>query len=92
MPNVEDIESVTREIASRLRDTPGALLPTLHGVQAALGYIPGGSIAPIADELNLSRAEVHGVVSFYHDFRVEPPVAHTMRLVLNIVVVTDPEF
>lgn len=54
------------------RDLPGALLPILHAVQAALGFIPDGAIAQIAHGLNLSRAEVHGVVSFYHYFRTHP--------------------
>jgi formate dehydrogenase subunit gamma len=59
---------------------PGALLPVLHGVQKALGYIPADVIPRIAEGLNLSRAEVHGVVSFYHDFRTEPPAEHTVRV------------
>ena len=60
------------EVTARLKDQPGALLPTLHGVQEALGHVPEGAIAIIARELNLSRADVHGVVSFYHFFRTEP--------------------
>lgn len=52
---------------------PGPLLEILHRVQADLGCIPAESVPMIADALNLSRAEVHGVVSFYHHFRVEPP-------------------
>jgi len=54
------------------RDAPGALLPILHALQAALGFIPDAAIAAIAHGLNLSRAEVHGVVSFYHYFRTHP--------------------
>jgi len=49
----------------------GALLPILHDVQAALGRVDAAAEARIAHALNLSRAEVHGVVSFYHDFRAE---------------------
>jgi len=56
------------EVTSRLKDQPGALLPILHGVQEALGYVPEGAVSLIARELNLSRADVHGVVSFYHFF------------------------
>ena len=52
---------------------PGALLPLLHAVQAALGYVPAEAVPPIAKRLNLSRAEVHGVVSYYHFFRNRPP-------------------
>ena len=51
----------------------GALLPVLHAVQDALGYVPPDSLALIAQSLNLTRAEVHGVVTFYHHFRSAPP-------------------
>ena len=60
------------EVTARLKDQPGALLPVLHGVQQALGHVPEGAVGLIARELNLSRAEVHGVVSFYHFFRTQP--------------------
>ena len=60
------------EVTARLKDQPGALLPILHGVQEALGYVPEGAVPLIARELNLSRADVHGVVSFYHFFRTRP--------------------
>jgi formate dehydrogenase subunit gamma len=62
------------------RDVPGALLPVLHSVQAALGCIPSATIAAIAHGLNLSRAEVHGVVSFYHYFRTQPAGKHIVYL------------
>lgn len=62
------------------RDRPGALLPVLHAVQEALGFVPGEAIGLIAFELNLSRAEVHGVVSFYHGFRTRKPGRHVMHL------------
>jgi formate dehydrogenase subunit gamma len=52
----------------------------LHEVQAELGHIPPGAIPLIADELNLSRAEVHGVVTFYHYFRHSPPGRHVVRV------------
>lgn len=55
------------------RDKPGALLPVLHAVQDAFGFVPPESLALIARELNLTRAEVHGVVTFYHHFRSVPP-------------------
>lgn len=60
------------DVTARLKDQPGALLPILHGVQEALGHVPEGAIPLIARELNLSRADVHGVVSFYHFFRTRP--------------------
>jgi formate dehydrogenase subunit gamma len=55
----------------------GALLPILHAVQAAEGYVPSDTIPVIADALNLSRAEVHGVITYYHHFR-EKPVGKTV--------------
>ena len=58
----------------------GALLPILHEVQDTLGYIPPDAVPMIAHALNLSRAEVHGVISFYHDFRTEPPGEHIVHL------------
>jgi formate dehydrogenase subunit gamma len=58
----------------------GPLLPILHDVQAALGAIDFDAVTVIADGLNLSRAEVHGVVSFYRDFRTEPPARVVVRI------------
>jgi len=55
-------------------------LPILHGIQDDLGYVPADSVALIAEALNLSRAEVHGVISFYHYFRVTPPGQHTLHV------------
>jgi formate dehydrogenase subunit gamma len=66
---------VARHISRR-----GALLPVLHDVQAALGYIPDQAVPAIAHGLNLSRAEVHGVVTFYHDFRRAPAARHVITL------------
>jgi len=59
---------------------PGALLPILHALQEEFGYIDKAAIPLIASALNLSHAEVHGVVSFYHDFRHEPGGRHTMKV------------
>ena len=59
-------------IAAAYRDLPGALLPILHAVQDELGCIPADAVEPIALALNLSRAEVHGVVTFYPHFRTAP--------------------
>jgi formate dehydrogenase subunit gamma len=58
----------------------GALLPILHDIQAALGHVPETAIPVIAHALNLSRAEVHGVISFYHDFLVEPRKRPVIKL------------
>ena len=62
------------------RHLEGALLPILHAVQDGLGWVPEGAVAAIAQALNLSRAEVHGVLSFYHDFRRAPPGRHVLRV------------
>jgi formate dehydrogenase subunit gamma len=59
---------------------PGPLLPVLHDVQNQLGWIPSEAIARIAEGLNLSRADVHGVVSFYHHFRTHPVGRHTVQV------------
>lgn len=67
-------------VLSEHQDRPGALLPILHGIQDALGYVPPDAVPTIAQALNLSRAEVHGVVSFYHHFRETPPGRHTIQI------------
>lgn len=59
---------------------PGALLPVLHGIQDRIGHIPPAAVPVVAKALNLSRAEVLGVVSFYHDFRDAPPGRHVVKL------------
>ena len=74
------INSTIKEIITSLKDKPGALLPILHGIQDELGYIPAETVTTIADALNLSRAEVHGVISFYHYFRDTPPGKTTIHL------------
>jgi formate dehydrogenase subunit gamma len=58
----------------------GPLLPILHAVQAAFGYIPEAAVPQIAKALTLSKAEVHGVISFYHDFRSAPAGQHVLKL------------
>jgi formate dehydrogenase subunit gamma len=58
----------------------GATLPILHALQETFGYIHADAVPLIAETLNLTRAEVHGVVSFYHDFRRDPPGRHVLRL------------
>jgi len=72
-------EMVEAAVAAH-RDRIGALLPVLHEVQDKLGYVPGDAVSMIASALHLSRAEVHGVISFYHDFRTEPPGEHMVHI------------
>jgi formate dehydrogenase subunit gamma len=67
-------------IVDALKRKRGALMPILRRIQDELGWVPPDSIPLIAHELNLSRAEVHGVVSFYHDFRHEPPGRNVVRI------------
>lgn len=58
----------------------GALLPILHAVQAEFGHVPQQALPQIAKALNISRAEAHGVMSFYHDFREKPAGQHIVKL------------
>jgi formate dehydrogenase subunit gamma len=67
-------------IIARLKGEPGPLLLVLHAVQDVLGYIPPAAVPVIADGLNLSRAEVHGCITFYHYFRDQPAGKHTIRI------------
>jgi formate dehydrogenase subunit gamma len=69
-----------RAIIAAEQHREGAMLPILHGLQGAFGYIPRDAEPLIAEALNLSRAEVHGVISFYHDFRREPAGRHVLKL------------
>jgi formate dehydrogenase subunit gamma len=72
-------EAVGAALAA-LGQQPGALLPVLHAIQDSIGFIPPPAVPRIAQALALSRAEVHGVISFYHHFRSTPPAAHTVRI------------
>ena len=60
------------ELIQAKKSLSGGLLPILHDIQDRIGYIPDESVAVIAKELNLSRAEVHGVITFYHHFHTKP--------------------
>ena len=71
---------VIDEIVAGLADKPGALMPVLHAINERVGYIPPEAVPAIARVLNLSRAEVHGVISFYHDFRTERPGRKIIRV------------
>ena len=72
----DQIDRILRDLAGR----PGPLLLVLHAVQKALGCVPEEAIPLIADGLNLSRAEVHGVISFYHYFRRAPSGKHVIQV------------
>jgi formate dehydrogenase subunit gamma len=74
-----DVERAKTRIAEFER-LPGGLIPILHALQEEFGYIHPDATPLIASALNLSRAEVHGVISFYHDFRHDPPGRHVLRI------------
>lgn len=75
-----DMVATARTIASDLARLEGPLLPILHALQERFGHVPAEALPAVADVLNLSRAEVHGVASFYHDFRSEPAGRHVVKL------------
>lgn len=69
-----------QRVVAELKNRPGPLLEVLHAIQAGLGYVPEGAVPLVAQGLNISRAEVHGVVTFYHYFRRTPPGKHVVSL------------
>lgn len=71
---------LVHEVLARRASEPGALLPILHELQDALGCIPADVVPEIASVLNLSRAEVHGVITYYHHFRAEPAVGKVVQI------------
>jgi len=81
---MSDLQAWDQDRAStrigELKHLPGALLPILHALQEDFGYIDDAAIPLIADALNISHAEVHGVISFYHDFRRAPSGRHVLRV------------
>jgi formate dehydrogenase subunit gamma len=76
----DSLEKNINEIVDGLYLMEGALLPILHAVQDKLGCIPASTVPILSRRLNLSRAEIHGVISFYHDFRTEPGGTHTVQI------------
>jgi len=72
--------SIAAEIINKYEARPEMLVQILHGFVERYGFVGDEAIRQIANELNLSRAEVHGVVSFYHDFRTEPPGEHIVKI------------
>ena len=71
---------IASEIISQFGGSPEMLVQVLHALVERYGYISEEAIRQVATELNLSRAEVHGVVSFYHDFRTSPPAKHVLKI------------
>ncbi len=75
-PIVRQIEA----LIDPLVDLPGATLPMLHAIQDGIGHVPDEAVPMIAERLNLSRAEVHGVVTFYHHYRRHAPGKHVVQV------------
>jgi formate dehydrogenase subunit gamma len=69
-----------RAIVARHLHLEGPLLPILHALQAEYGHVPAAAHGPICDALNITRAELHGVVTFYHDFREAPAGRHVVKI------------
>lgn len=80
VPTDAAIAARTDEIILGLIGLEGPLLPILHAVQAEYGFVPPAALPRIADRLNITKAEVHGVMSFYHDYRTEPAGAHVVKI------------
>jgi formate dehydrogenase subunit gamma len=74
------LEQHVRSAVATHRDDRGPLLPILHDIQATFGYVDPAVVPILADELNISRADVHGVISFYHDFRESPTAGTHVRI------------
>lgn len=73
-------EKTVEQTAAKYASLQGGLLPCLHEIQAELGYIPDEHLENIATAFSLSMAEVHGVVSFYHDFRTSPSAQQSIQI------------
>jgi formate dehydrogenase subunit gamma len=78
--SAEELRGRVSAIVDRRAALEGPLLPILHDVQAEFGCVPQDALRVIAEKLNLSRAEVHGVMTFYHDFRDAPAGRHVLKL------------
>lgn len=76
----DNVVGRTASVINEMRGLEGPLLPILHGIQEEFGYVPRESLPVIAEALNLSRAEVYGVVTFYHDYRSKPAGRHVLKL------------
>jgi len=80
MEHIDATEAAIAEIISAELHREGPLLPILHSLQSAFGYVPQDAVPQIAEALNIGRAEVHGVMSFYHDFRAVPAGRHVVKI------------
>ena len=76
----KDVAARTAAVIEGVNGLEGPLLPILHGIQEEFGFVPTESLPVIAEALNISNAEVHGVVTFYHDYRRAPAGRHVLKL------------
>jgi formate dehydrogenase subunit gamma len=74
------LREVVEGAVEKHRGKIGALMPVLHSIQETFGFVPREAVPMMASALSLSRAEIHGVMSFYHDFRSEPAGEHVVQL------------
>jgi formate dehydrogenase subunit gamma len=79
-PASTEMATSVRTVVDRWKDAEGPLLPILNDIQDEFGYVPRETLPVIAQELNLSRAEVYGVATFYHDYRDKPAGRHVLKL------------
>ncbi|MDX1484229.1 MAG: formate dehydrogenase subunit gamma [Alphaproteobacteria bacterium] len=81
-PSPQDggVADTVATICAEHGNRPDALIEILHGVQAEFGHVPESAVEPLASALNLTRADVHGVISFYHDFERTRPGRHVLKL------------
>ncbi|AWC25666.1 NADP-reducing hydrogenase subunit HndA [Aminobacter sp. MSH1] len=79
-PASTELAARTAAVISEMKYLEGPLIPILHGVQEEFGYVPQETLPIIAEALNISRAEVHGVFTFYHDFRHNPAGRHVLKV------------
>lgn len=76
----QDVAARTAAVIEGVNGLEGPLLPILHGIQEEFGFVPTESLPVIAEALNISNAEVHGVVTFYHDYRRAPAGRHVLKI------------
>lgn len=79
-PTPEEVRSRTEEVLAAHAHLEGSLLPILHAIQSSFGFIPQEAVPQIAEAVNIGRAEVHGVITFYHDFRDTPAGRHVVKI------------
>ncbi len=79
-PAGTQVASRTTAIIEELKGLEGPLVPILHEIQEEFGHVPAESLPAIAEALNISNAEVHGVVTFYHDYRAHPAGRHVLKV------------